>query len=85
MPYNPRVDESAAPVRNGYRTIREFAADERPRERLLEHGAGVLGDAELIAIILRTGMAGKMSLIWLAGWSNRWAASAAWPAPMPAR
>ena len=53
------MDESAAPVRNGYRTIREFADDERPRERLLEHGAGVLGDAELIAIILRTGMAGE--------------------------
>lgn len=53
------VDEPAAPARNGYRTIRELADDERPRERLLEHGAGVLSDAELIAIILRSGMAGE--------------------------
>ncbi len=53
------VDEPASPARNAYRTIRELAGDERPRERLLEHGAAVLGDAELIAIILRTGMAGE--------------------------
>ena len=53
------MDEPSSPARNGYRTIRELADDERPRERLLAHGAGVLGDAELIAIILRTGMAGE--------------------------
>lgn len=53
------MDEEAPPAANGYRTIREFPGDERPRERLLEHGAGVLGDAELIAIILRSGMAGE--------------------------
>jgi len=32
-------------------------ADERPRERLLRHGATVLTDAELLAIMLRTGTA----------------------------
>jgi len=32
-------------------------ADERPRERLLRHGAAVLTDAELLAIMLRTGTA----------------------------
>ncbi len=42
-----------------YRTIREWAGDERPRERLLEHGAGVLSDAELIAIVLRSGVSGE--------------------------
>ncbi len=42
-----------------YRTIREWAGDERPRERLLEHGAGVLSDAELIAIVLRSGVPGE--------------------------
>jgi len=31
--------------------------DERPRERLLRHGAAVLTDAELLAIMLRTGTA----------------------------
>jgi DNA repair protein RadC len=44
---------------NGYRTIREMADDERPRERLLAHGASVLADAELIAIVLRSGMPGE--------------------------
>jgi DNA repair protein RadC len=32
--------------------------DERPRERLLRHGPGVLTDAELLAILLRTGTRG---------------------------
>lgn len=53
------VDEPAAQSRNGYRTIRELAGDERPRERLLQHGASVLSDSELIAIILRSGVAGE--------------------------
>ncbi|MCC7363334.1 MAG: DNA repair protein RadC [Dehalococcoidia bacterium] len=42
-----------------YRTMREIGKDERPRERLLRHGADVLGDGELIAIILGSGMAGE--------------------------
>lgn len=33
-------------------------AAERPRERLLQHGAAVLTDAELLAIMLRTGTTG---------------------------
>jgi DNA repair protein RadC len=32
---------------------------ERPRERLLQHGAGVLTDPELLAIVLRTGTPGR--------------------------
>lgn len=32
--------------------------DERPRERLLAHGADSLSDAELLAIFLRTGTTG---------------------------
>jgi DNA repair protein RadC len=39
----------------GYSKIKEMPADERPRERLLAHGAGVLSTSELLAIILRTG------------------------------
>lgn len=35
--------------------IREWPADERPREKLLARGAGVLSDAELVAIFLGTG------------------------------
>ena len=39
--------------------IAKWSADERPRERLLSRGAHALTDAELIAIILRTGVKGK--------------------------
>ena len=42
--------------------IRELPADERPRERLLAHGARSLGDAELIAVLLRTGRNGISAL-----------------------
>lgn len=42
-----------------YRTMREMAEGERPRERLLRHGPDVLSDAELIAIILGSGTAGE--------------------------
>lgn len=34
-------------------------SDARPREKLLARGPGALGDAELLALLLRTGMAGK--------------------------
>ena len=39
----------------GYFKIKELPEDERPRERLLAHGAGALSSSELLAIILRTG------------------------------
>src|SRR5712692_10845652 len=39
--------------------IREMPPDERPREKLAAHGASALTDPELIAILLRTGVAGK--------------------------
>jgi DNA repair protein RadC len=42
-----------------YRTIHDWAGDERPRERLLEHGAETLSDAELLAIVLRSGLPGE--------------------------
>jgi DNA repair protein RadC len=38
--------------------ISEWPADERPREKLLRHGAEHLSDAELLAIFLRTGCSG---------------------------
>ena len=38
--------------------LKDQPASERPRERLAEHGAGVLSPAELIAILLRTGLKG---------------------------
>ncbi|MDF3843429.1 DNA repair protein RadC [Pseudomonas citronellolis] len=39
-------------------SIRHWPAAERPREKLLEHGAASLSDAELLAIFLRTGVVG---------------------------
>lgn len=42
--------------------ITDWPAAERPRERLLEQGPGVLSDAELLAIFLRTGVAGKTAV-----------------------
>jgi DNA repair protein RadC len=38
--------------------ITDWPADERPREKLLRQGAAALSDAELLAIFLRTGIAG---------------------------
>jgi DNA repair protein RadC len=38
--------------------IREMPQEERPREKLLAHGASALTDPELIAILLRTGLPG---------------------------
>jgi DNA repair protein RadC len=54
------MDETPGPrPTGGYRSMREIATDERPRERLLQHGAEVLSDAELVAIILSSGMRGE--------------------------
>ncbi|WP_374379551.1 RadC family protein [Pseudomonas fluvialis] len=39
-------------------SIRDWPAAERPRERLLQRGPAALTDAELLAIFLRTGVAG---------------------------
>ncbi|MEC9408776.1 MAG: DNA repair protein RadC [Pseudomonadota bacterium] len=39
-------------------TIRDWPAGDRPREKLLARGAAALSDAELLAIFLRTGVAG---------------------------
>jgi len=38
--------------------LKDQPAGERPRERLVEHGADALSHAELIAILLRTGLKG---------------------------
>ena len=38
--------------------IKEWRNDERPRERLLQRGAGSLTDAELLAILIKTGTRG---------------------------
>lgn len=42
--------------------IRELPESERPRERLLKQGSAALSDAELIAVLLRTGIKGTSAL-----------------------
>ena len=42
--------------------IAQWPPRERPRERLLAHGAAALSDAELLALIVRTGVAGKSAI-----------------------
>src|SRR6188768_835638 len=39
--------------------FKDLPADMRPREKLLARGPAALGDAELLALLLRTGVAGK--------------------------
>lgn len=49
-------DDKTKSVESGvYKAIRDWREDERPRERLLKHGANTLSDAELLAILIRTG------------------------------
>lgn len=42
--------------------ISDWPETERPRERLLGKGAGALSDAELVAVLLRTGIRGKSAV-----------------------
>ena len=42
--------------------ITDWPENERPRERLLRHGAGALSDAELLAIFLRVGVRGASAV-----------------------
>ena len=39
--------------------LQDLPPDARPREKLLARGAGALADAELLALLLRTGIRGK--------------------------
>jgi DNA repair protein RadC len=40
-------------------TFKDLPAESRPREKLLQRGAAALSDAELLAVLLRTGLPGK--------------------------
>ena len=44
--------------------LKDLPHDSQPREKLLARGPSALTDAELLAIVLRTGMAGKGVLQW---------------------
>jgi len=42
--------------------ITDWPTEQRPRERLIEHGAEHLTDAELLALVLRVGVTGKSAV-----------------------
>jgi len=46
----------------GFMAIRDWPSEERPREKLLDKGAAALSDAELLAILLRSGIAGHSAV-----------------------
>jgi DNA repair protein RadC len=52
------------PVNNNVsgNSIKDWPSEQRPREKLLAHGPQSLSDAELLAVFLRTGIAGKNAL-----------------------
>jgi DNA repair protein RadC len=62
MPAKWRWCAGAPPVMLARMAIRDWPCDERPREKLLEKGAAALSDAELLAILLRTGTRGSSAL-----------------------
>lgn len=43
-------------------TIKELPASERPYEKCMQYGARILSDAELLAVIIRTGSRGEQSV-----------------------
>ncbi len=42
--------------------INHWPEDQRPRERLIKHGAQALSDAELLSVFLRVGVKGKSAV-----------------------
>jgi len=53
----PVVEDSGRPM-----TIRDWPADERPREKLLARGAAALSDAELLALFIGSGRRGRTAV-----------------------
>lgn len=50
------------PDKNKVTGIRNWPRDDRPREKLLRKGPGALTNSELLAILLRTGVAGTSAI-----------------------
>jgi DNA repair protein RadC len=49
------IDEDGDEKHGQHTPIRDWPSEERPREKLLRHGSHLLSDAELLAILLRSG------------------------------
>jgi len=61
-PQVPSAATSLAPTGPRPMTIRDWPKSERPREKLLERGAPALSDAELLAILLGSGVQGRSAV-----------------------
>ncbi len=61
VPEDAASDWGTRPVRSASSppAIRDFPVEERPRERLRSYGPGHLTNSELMAILLRSGLAGE--------------------------
>src|SRR2546423_15366656 len=82
MPSLEKSIDKPAPIKLEYHpTIHDMPTDERPRERLKHYGPQALANAELLAIILRTGttrdnvieLASKLLTKYCGGSGRRWA------------
>ncbi len=49
-------------IENDRKTIKHWAADDRPREKMINKGKGVLSNAELIAILIGSGPGGQSAV-----------------------
>jgi len=56
------MSDQISPAEPAGQTITDWPADERPREKLLQRGPVSLSDAELLAIFIRTGTAGRTAV-----------------------
>ena len=52
-------------IKHERKTIKNWAADDRPREKMIVKGKGALSNAELIAILIGSG-SGELSAVELA-------------------
>lgn len=59
MPQAPPMATALAQMHFGYMKIQDWPPQERPREKLLAHGAGALSDAELLALFICCGVPGR--------------------------
>ncbi len=46
----------------GNKSVKDWPEDERPRERLIAHGPSTLSEAQLLAILIRNGKAGRTAV-----------------------
>lgn len=59
----PANDAGSRPRRSrSGQTVKDLPRDQRPRERLVQRGGSVLDDAELLAVLLRTGREGQSAI-----------------------